>query len=62
VRAEEKLFFRLVGFFELPGARTSGDWKFGRESAAHADFVGLSMYRNAQLSVQTGDWIERWPG
>jgi hypothetical protein len=32
VRAEEKLFFRLVGFFELPGARTSGDWKFGRES------------------------------
>jgi hypothetical protein len=32
------------------------------KAAAHADFVGLSMYRNAQLSVQTGDWIERWSG
>jgi hypothetical protein len=32
------------------------------KAAAHADSVGLSMYRNAQLSVQTGDWIERWSG
>jgi hypothetical protein len=32
------------------------------KAAAHADFVSLSMYRNAQLSVETRDWIERWPG
>ena len=32
------------------------------KAAAHADFVSLSMYRNAQLSVQTRDWIERWSG
>jgi hypothetical protein len=32
------------------------------KAAAHADFVGFSIYRNAQLSVQTRDWIERWSG
>jgi hypothetical protein len=32
------------------------------KAVAHADFVSLSMYRNAQLSVQTRDWIERWSG
>ena len=32
------------------------------KASAHADFVSLSMYRNAQLSVQTRDWIERWSG
>ena len=30
--------------------------------AAQADFVVLSIYRKAQLSAQTRDWIERWLG
>jgi hypothetical protein len=30
--------------------------------AAQADFVILSMHRNAQLSVRTRDGIERWSG
>jgi hypothetical protein len=32
------------------------------KAAAQADFVILSMYRKAQLSAQTRDWIERWLG
>ncbi len=32
------------------------------KAAAQADFVILSMYRKAQLSAQTRDWIERWSG
>jgi len=32
------------------------------KAAAQADIVILSMYRNAQLTVQTRDWIERWSG
>jgi hypothetical protein len=32
------------------------------KAAAQADFVIVSMYRKAQLSGQTRDWIERWSG
>jgi hypothetical protein len=32
------------------------------KAAAETDFVIVSMYRKAQLSVQTRDWIERWSG
>ena len=32
------------------------------KAAAQADIVILSMNRQAQLSVQTRDWIERWSG
>src|SRR5260370_26246879 len=32
------------------------------KAAAQADFVILSMHRQAQLAVQTRDWIERWSG
>jgi hypothetical protein len=62
VRAEEKLFFRLVGFLNFQVLALPEIGNSAAKAAAHADFVGLSMYRNAQLSVQTGDWIERWPG
>jgi hypothetical protein len=32
------------------------------KAAAQADFVIVSMYRKAQLSAQTRDWIEKWSG
>ena len=32
------------------------------KAEAQADLVILSMYRKAQVSVQTRDWIERWSG
>src|SRR5260370_41614019 len=32
------------------------------KAAAQADFVILSMHCNAQLSVETRAWIERWSG
>jgi hypothetical protein len=44
--------FQVLG---IPEIRSSAV-----KAAAQADFVILSMYRKAQLSAQTRDWIERW--
>src|ERR1700686_5740537 len=46
--------------FQVLAVPQIGNW--AAKAAAQADFVILSMHREAQLSTQTRDWIERWSG